>query len=317
MVELYYDGAAPFDLSGMYLTNGAATPAKFVFPAGSNIAPGQYLVLYADANATTSGIHLGLALSGEGDGFTCTTVRRAGGLGRIRPATGGFVHRPSWVRGRVASDGPHLGRANLVQPLGDPGAVKINEWLVDGKWCSSARFIELYNPDAEPVDFGGTYLTDGPATLPVENRVGPLSFMAAHGYLVFQADNSDSPGHVISVCPPPEGRSGCSIPSQRRSTGSSTVLRRPMSPRAALPTGRARSSTSPYPRRGPPIRRGRRIVTTDLTTGRGAGGQTRSGPDRARSAMTGRAATRLMIRHGGLRRRSRRRGLRREPAISR
>ena len=45
MVELYYDGAAPFDLSDMYLTNGAATPARFTFPAGSVIEPGQYLVL--------------------------------------------------------------------------------------------------------------------------------------------------------------------------------------------------------------------------------------------------------------------------------
>ncbi|MCX5644427.1 MAG: lamin tail domain-containing protein [Phycisphaerae bacterium] len=69
MVELYYDGAASFDLSGMYLTNEAANPAKFVFPAGSTVEPGQYLVLYADANTAASGLHLGFALKDEGDGL--------------------------------------------------------------------------------------------------------------------------------------------------------------------------------------------------------------------------------------------------------
>ena len=66
MVELYYDGAASYDLSGMSLTDGATPPAKFVFPSGSKIMPGQYLVLYADTDAKTSGMHLGFVLNPEG-----------------------------------------------------------------------------------------------------------------------------------------------------------------------------------------------------------------------------------------------------------
>ena len=197
MVELYYDGAAPFDLSDMYLTNGAATPAQFVFPAGSIIEPGQYLVLYADANTATSGIHLGFALSGEEDGLYL--YNRLGALvdsiefGRQLAdlSIGRLGYEDAW---RLTV--PTLGRANQVQPLGDSGAVKINEWLASGGTGSAGSFIELYNPEAVPVDFGGTYLTDGSAALPVEHRAKPLSFMAANGYLVYQADNSDSPGHV-------------------------------------------------------------------------------------------------------------------------
>ncbi len=40
------------------------------------------------------------------------------------------------------------------------------------------------------------YLTDGPATVPAENRIGPLSFLAGTGYAVFLADESNKPGHV-------------------------------------------------------------------------------------------------------------------------
>lgn len=197
MVELYYDGATSLDLSDMYLTNSAATGAKFVFPAGSAIEPGQYLVLYADANATASGIHLGFALSGEEDGLHL--YNRLGALvdsiefGRQLAdlSIGRLGYEDVW---RLTV--PTLGRTNLVQPLGDPGAVRINEWLARAQDVSVGSFIELYNPDAGPVDFGGTYLTDGPAARPAGNRARRLSFMAAHGYLVFQADNSDSAGHV-------------------------------------------------------------------------------------------------------------------------
>lgn len=197
LVELYYDGAAALDLSDMVLTNGAAPPAKFVFPAGSIIEPGQYLVLYADANAVTSGTHLGFALSGAEDGLCL--YNRLGVLvdsiefGRqLADLSIGRLGRQDAWRLTV----PTLGQANQVQPLGDPSGVRINEWLAAGGTGSAGSFIEIYNPAAAPVDMAGMYLTDGPATAPVENRIRPLSFMAAQGHVVFQADHSTSPGHV-------------------------------------------------------------------------------------------------------------------------
>jgi hypothetical protein len=197
LVELYYDGAAPFDLSGMYLTNEAATAAKFVFPAGSVIEPGQYLVLYADANTAASGVHLGFALNGEGDGLSL--YNRLGALAdsiefgrQLADLSIGRLGREDAWRLTV----PTLGQTNAVQPLGDPGAVKINEWLARAQGVSVGSFIEIYNPAAEPVDLGGMYLTDGPATLLVDSRIRSLSFMAANGYALFQADGSSGPGRV-------------------------------------------------------------------------------------------------------------------------
>ena len=70
LIELYYDGPAPLDLSGMSLTNDAGEPAKFVFPQGAAMEAGQYLVLYADAN------HLGFELDEQRrDRSTCMTAR--------------------------------------------------------------------------------------------------------------------------------------------------------------------------------------------------------------------------------------------------
>ncbi|MCX5644236.1 MAG: lamin tail domain-containing protein [Phycisphaerae bacterium] len=91
---------------------------------------------------------------------------------------------------------PTLGQTNVAQPYGDPSVVKINEWLASAQATSAGSFIELYNPGVVPVDLGGMYLTDGAAALPVDSRVQPLSFMAANGYLVFQADGSSGPGRV-------------------------------------------------------------------------------------------------------------------------
>jgi len=52
---------------GMSLSDDPAEPARFVFPAGETIKPGEYLVLYADSGAITPGLHLGFALDASGE----------------------------------------------------------------------------------------------------------------------------------------------------------------------------------------------------------------------------------------------------------
>src|SRR5205085_6557928 len=47
VIELRNKGAAVADISGWGLTDNAALPYKYVFPAGSSIAPGARLVVYA------------------------------------------------------------------------------------------------------------------------------------------------------------------------------------------------------------------------------------------------------------------------------
>ncbi|MFH1715840.1 MAG: lamin tail domain-containing protein, partial [Planctomycetota bacterium] len=69
LIELYYDGPASLSLAGFSISDNQDNPAKFIFPPGTAIEPGEYLVLYADSDTTTTGIHLGFNLDGDGEGL--------------------------------------------------------------------------------------------------------------------------------------------------------------------------------------------------------------------------------------------------------
>jgi len=197
MVELYYDGPASLNLSGMRMTDDPNDRTKFVFPAGATIASGQYLVLFADANAVTSGVHLGFALADEGESIYLYDKN-----GTLIDSVEFGLQLPDLSIGRVGFEDnwhltkPTFGAANVAQPLGNPDTLKINEWLANGQVLFEEDFIELYNPHANPVDLSGMYLTDNPVTQPGKHKIGPLSFIAGGGYAVFWADNSKTSGHV-------------------------------------------------------------------------------------------------------------------------
>jgi len=91
---------------------------------------------------------------------------------------------------------PTFGHANVAQPLGGPAKLKINEWLANEEVLFEEDFVELYNPEAMPIDMSALYLTDNPVTQPAKQRLGPLSFVSPNGYAVFIADDTDEPGHL-------------------------------------------------------------------------------------------------------------------------
>ncbi|MCJ7674301.1 MAG: lamin tail domain-containing protein, partial [Sedimentisphaerales bacterium] len=197
IVELFYDGPSSLDLSGMSISDNAAEPRRFVFPAGVIMTPGQYLVLYADSNTATSGIHLGFALDGGGD-----AVYLSDKSGVLIDSVEFGMQLPDLSVGRVGLEDnwhltkPTFGGANIAQPLGNPDTLKINEWLADGLVLFGDDFIELFNPHSLPVDLSGFYLTDNPVTQPDKHKIGPLNFIAGKGYAVLTADDSNQPGHV-------------------------------------------------------------------------------------------------------------------------
>jgi hypothetical protein len=197
LIELYYDGPASLNLSGVSITDNPDEPGKFVFPAGTSIEPGGYLRLYADSDTASSGIHLGFALDGDGE-----SLYLYNGSGQLLDSVQFGLQLPDLSIGRIGDDGrwtltvPTFGRANIAQPLGDPRMLKINELLADGFILFEDDFIELYNPHDWPVDLSGLYLTDNPVTQPDKYSLGPLSFIAGKDFAVFGADDSNQPGHV-------------------------------------------------------------------------------------------------------------------------
>jgi len=262
-VELYYDGAVPLDLSGMSLLRGGADPATYVFPAGSTIAPGQYLVLCTGPDAGASGLCLGFVLNGEGDALSLLTR-----LGEPIDSVAFGRQLPDLSLGRVGRDDawsltlPTPGRANAIQPVGDPGTLRINEWLAYPKDLFASGFIELYNPSPNPLDLGGMVLTDGPGTPPDEDRIVPLTFMAGHGHERFEADGAVGFGHARFLLPP----SGGVI--RLLDGGSHQVDRVVYGPQAAdisqgrTPDGTDRIEFFPLPTPGAANPEGPKIVTT-------------------------------------------------------
>ncbi|MBN1804303.1 MAG: lamin tail domain-containing protein [Sedimentisphaerales bacterium] len=197
LIELYYDGPTSLDLSGMSITDNADEPTKFVFPTGTTIEPGEYLVLYADSETATSGIHLDFALRGNGE-----SIYLYNNSGELSDSVEFGLQLPDFSIGRIGYEDewqltlPTFGQANIVQPVGDVRNLKINEWLANGEVLFNDDFIELFNPDFLPVNLSGLYLSDNPETQPDKYQIGALNFIAGQGFAVFGADGGDRPGHL-------------------------------------------------------------------------------------------------------------------------
>jgi hypothetical protein len=67
-IELYNTGGEIVDLSGMYLSDNPENPLKWQFPAGTTIASGGYLLVWADEDGGDEpGLHANFKLSSSGE----------------------------------------------------------------------------------------------------------------------------------------------------------------------------------------------------------------------------------------------------------
>ena len=198
LVELHNMGDTPVDLRGMSLTDDPNEPAKSVFTQSQVIGPGAYLTLLADKAVTGASLHLGFALAAGGEGVYLYDTPANGG--RLLDSVQFGMQIPGLSIGRLGDDGhwglnvPTFGTANIGQATGDPGGLKINEWLAVADQLVQDDFLELYNPDPLPVDMGGLWLTDELGGAPAMQQIAPLSFVAGSGYAVFVADGKAENG---------------------------------------------------------------------------------------------------------------------------
>lgn len=70
-IEFYNTGTATVDVAGMCVTDDLGEPTKWRFPSGhpelTRIAPGGFLLLWADGDTTDPGLHAGFSLSADGE----------------------------------------------------------------------------------------------------------------------------------------------------------------------------------------------------------------------------------------------------------
>ncbi|MDA8745803.1 CotH kinase family protein [Rubripirellula amarantea] len=66
-VEIYNAGTEAVDLGGMYLTDDVEAPTQWQFPAGSTVAAGGYLLIWADDESDQGDDHASFKLSSGGE----------------------------------------------------------------------------------------------------------------------------------------------------------------------------------------------------------------------------------------------------------
>ncbi|MBL49807.1 MAG: hypothetical protein CMP28_12775 [Roseibacillus sp.] len=197
LIELGNPGSGPANLAGLSISDRPDAPGKFVFPAGTTIPAGGYLLLHADAANGTSGIHLGFSLSATGEGVYLFDTSARGhrlidsiefGPQAPRSSIGRLRGSEKWVL-----NVPTPGVANIAQMEGNPTGIRITEWLTEGDVLYRDDWFEIHNPDPLPVPIAGFSVSDHPNN-PQHHIFPPLSFIAGGGYLKIIADRDVAAG---------------------------------------------------------------------------------------------------------------------------
>jgi hypothetical protein len=197
VIELYNQSDSEVNLAGVRLTDDPQNPDKFIFPVGASIPARGYLPVFANNPDGTPGHHLGFNLGQSGDAvYFYDAAIRGGALidsvefgMQLTDLSVGRLADGSW-----ALTAPTIGSANRAARIGDPRALRINEWLAVGEAPFDSDFIELYNSSEIPVALGGLYFTDELVGHVTRHRVPALSFIAGFGYQRFTADGDEGAG---------------------------------------------------------------------------------------------------------------------------
>lgn len=181
-IEIHNAGTTDAELGGMGLSDDPAGAVASIFPHGTVLPAGGYLVVTLDEAAP-------FRLSG--DGQTVVLTRPDGTLADAVDFGPQAVDR-SIGRG---PDGWQLGlptpnAANLPEPTGSPDRLRLNEWMAANP--DGPDWFEIVNTADRPVSLAGLKLGNGTevTTLP------PLSFIGAGGFQTFIADRAPGPNHV-------------------------------------------------------------------------------------------------------------------------
>ncbi len=197
-VELHNASPDAADLTDWSLTDDG-NPRKFVFPPGTTLAAGAFLVVWCDADTNAPGLHSGFALDADGESvflFNASTARvDAISFGR---------QLADFTIGRIDSEWrltlPTPNATNRAAATASVSNLVINEWMAN-PLPGQSDWIELYNRHSTlPVALRGLYVGNGKAV----DQVRPLSFIAPNGFLVLFLDQHPGTDH-LDIKLPAEG----------------------------------------------------------------------------------------------------------------
>ncbi len=198
-IELFNPAGNPFNVGGMSLSDEPAKPGQWIFPIDTVVQAGGYLVVWFDGARPASTNVEPVLNSGR------SLDRRSGGVWLYTTAgqVADFVEYGFQVEnlslGKSGGEWRLLatstpGAANSEDAaLGSVTDLRINEWMANPS--SGGDWFELFNLGGLPVSLNGLYLSDD---LTINGRtnlqIAPLSFIGAHGFVKFEADNDAGKG---------------------------------------------------------------------------------------------------------------------------
>ena len=190
-IELHNPGASTVNLNGWSLSDDG-NPRKFVFPNGTSIAAGGYLIVWCDLPTGAPGLHAGFALGRKDESVFLydnnTNLVDAISFGpQITDVSMGRIS------GAWQLTQPTPGAANAALATAPQNALVINEWLANPPPGSGQDdWVELYNTSAQPVALKGIHIGTADALFQLQS----LAFIPAHGYVQFIADENPGADHL-------------------------------------------------------------------------------------------------------------------------
>jgi hypothetical protein len=195
LIELHNTSDQAVDLRGWRLTDDLSRPARFVFSQNTPIAAGGYLVLQA-GGAPDGTLDVGFGLSRRGESLYLLRPD-----GSVADQISFGLQLPDQSLGRAADGSwqlsqPTFGAVNVPTLTGDPGNLRINEWLAGSE--TSPDFLELVSLDPLPINLGNLWISDAGDGTPQRHAIPPHSFVAGNGFVLFGAD-ADAGDNVLAM----------------------------------------------------------------------------------------------------------------------
>ena len=194
-IELHNGSTEKADISGYGLSDSLLEGAKYVFPAGTVLEPGAYVVVWCSGDAE-DGMHAPFKLSAGEEAVLFDASGRPLDTAVLNSVDSGMVLRregDTWIQAKPCPGYPKTeeGMAEYEASLKETEdmGLYINEFMASNatticdSFGSYSDWIELYNSTDTDMDISGFGISDN-LSQPMKYRFPDGTTIAAKGYLV-------------------------------------------------------------------------------------------------------------------------------------